>query len=110
MVDAAPRGIRQGPIGPLVSGLHKLALAARHDHSVAEVVGFDQSQRDLRVRWAEHRRVTPDHDGMDVEPVVVDPIVVGEIRGEIGAAQDEVSTGLRLESEHLGRHDVMDDR
>lgn len=48
----------------------------------------------------------PYHNGVDVEPVLVDQVVAGELRGQVSAAEDEISTGLCLEGEHLGRHDA----
>lgn len=55
---------------------------------------FDQPQGDSAVRRPEHRRATPYHYGVDVQAVLVDQVVTGELRGEVGAAEDEVSTGF----------------
>ena len=103
--SSARRGSNGSP-----TGRHQKPLLAQHDDPVAEVVGLDQPQQDLRVRRPEHRRATPDHHGVDVEPVLVDRVVAGELRGRVGAAEEEVSTGLCFENEHLGRHDVVEDR
>ena len=48
-------------------------------------------------RWREQRPAAPDHDRMDVEPVLVDQVVPHERRGQVGAAEHEVAAGLRLE-------------
>ena len=99
-----------GPEGSPAGEPRRTPLVAQHDDPVAEGVSLDQLQRDLRVGRPEHRCATPDHNGVDVEPVLVDQVVAGELRGQVGAAEDEVSIGLCLEGEHLGRHDVVDDR
>src|SRR5579864_8548444 len=63
-------------------GAQVAPLVAEEDDSVAEGVRLDQPQWDLRVRRPQHRPATSDHDGVHVDPVLVDQVVAGELRAE----------------------------
>ena len=64
----------------------------------------------MLVRWREHRPAASDDDRMDVEPVLVDQVVPHERRGQVGAAEHEVSARLGLEPLDLLGDDLPHDR
>ena len=59
---------------------------------------------------AEEALAPSDDDRVDIEPVLVDQVVPHEGCGEVGPAEHQVSTGLRLELHDLLGDDVSDHR
>jgi hypothetical protein len=66
-----------------------------------EGVGLRELQRHLGIGGMQRLLPPSDDDRVDVEAVLVDQVVAGELRPQVAAAQDDVSTRLCLEGEHL---------